>query len=92
MVKTAAIKILEFAKPAIIDNISKLYAQHHEEVAQIAEETKSDEAKFSFIVELKMNDPSSSLVRMSFIKKYSYWKRTVIKNPNQLDLLAAKTT
>lgn len=88
MLKSTALHALQFAKNSIIADISRLYTQRIEEVAQIAEETRSEEARFSFAVELTMASPSVSLVAMKFIKQHRYSKRTVIKNPNQLDALA----
>jgi len=88
MRKDSALQILQFAKSTIVSDISLLYEKHIGEVALIVEETKSDEAKFSFIVDLTMNVPSISFVRMRYIKQHVHGKRSVIKNPDQLDLLA----
>lgn len=87
MRKPAATQLLQFAKTSILEDISRLYTQRLEEVAAIVEECRSDEARFSFIVELSMSSPSISIVRMRFIKQHVYLKRTVIQNPDQLDAL-----
>lgn len=88
MVKATALSILQFAKSSILEDISRLYTQRIDEVAQITEESKSAEARFAFAVEVTTDSPTVSVVTMKFIKQHRYLKRTIIKNPNQLDALA----